>query len=233
VNKHGLINVLGYKMADLPEWAQRIWAMDNVGPDGGLSEELHMSQNLAKPASTIAPEVRLWRNLNMLQKACVARFGQGLFLKLPSEIAFFKRIHRFHGDSLDSLCELCKELNRTVTEQIDLGALNAKFDPANAEAANKQRLRQIRRLALWMDTLGQDGRSITRVLAGVSELRQGDAHEAGSGLKDSPALLDIPADAKDYVLMGFSIIGSVANCLARVGMSIAPKGEKAGSGLGE
>src|ERR1700730_7491880 len=67
VNKLGLINVLGYKMADLPEWAQKMWVTHNVCPDGGLYEELHMSQNLARPAETRAPEVILWRNLQILQ----------------------------------------------------------------------------------------------------------------------------------------------------------------------
>ena len=55
VNKLGLINVLGKDIAEQPEWAQKIWVAHNACPEGGLSEELHMSQNLASPASTVAP----------------------------------------------------------------------------------------------------------------------------------------------------------------------------------
>ena len=55
INRLGLINVLGYKLGQLPEWVQKMWVTHNVGPDGGLSEELHMSQNLARPANTAAP----------------------------------------------------------------------------------------------------------------------------------------------------------------------------------
>jgi hypothetical protein len=66
INGLGLINILGYDMAQLPEWAQKMWVTHNVGPDGGLSEELHMSQNLARPANTTAPETMLWHNLQLL-----------------------------------------------------------------------------------------------------------------------------------------------------------------------
>jgi hypothetical protein len=36
INRLGLINVLGYKMGQLPEWAQKMWVTHNVSPDGGL-----------------------------------------------------------------------------------------------------------------------------------------------------------------------------------------------------
>ena len=148
INRLGLVNILGYTMADLPEWAQKIWAAHNVGPDGGLSEELHMSQNLARPANTTAPESILWHNLQVLQKQTVRIYGQPLLQQLPSENEFFHRIHRFYCDSFEDVCELCKELHRVVSEPIDIGLLNSKIDPANAAESSKQKLRQIKRLAL-------------------------------------------------------------------------------------
>ena len=222
VNSLGLINVLGYKMADLPEWAQKIWVADNLVPEGGLSEELHMSQNLARPASTHAPEQSLYHNLRMLQRECERVFGQKLFLELPDEPSFFRRIHRFHADSMESVCRLCKELHRTITEQIDLGGINAKIDPGNAEGANKEKLRQIKRIAKWMDTLGRDGRKITGPLAAVADLRQGDAHTTGEQLRAALTILQIPEDSKDYQKMSFWIIASVANCLLQIGAAINP-----------
>ena len=36
INNVGLVNVLGYKMAELPEWAQKLWVGFNTPPEGGL-----------------------------------------------------------------------------------------------------------------------------------------------------------------------------------------------------
>jgi len=70
------VNVLGYKMGQLPEWVQMMWVTHNVSPDSGLSEELHMSQNLARPANTAAPESILWHNPQLLQKRTALVYGQ-------------------------------------------------------------------------------------------------------------------------------------------------------------
>ncbi len=112
INRLGLINVLGYKMGQPPEWVQKMWVTHNVGPDGGLSEELHMSQNLARPANTAAPESILWHNLQHLQNQTALAYGQPLLQEMPPDFEFFRLIHRFYCDSFENLCELCKELHR-------------------------------------------------------------------------------------------------------------------------
>jgi len=114
------------------------------------------------------------------------------------------------------VCKLCKELHRIVCEPVDIGLLNAKIDPTNAEKANKEGLRQVKRLALWLDTLQLDGRKITQALAGVADLRQGDAHSKSSKLRESLALFGIPTDSADYQQMCCEIIGQVANCIGAV-----------------
>jgi hypothetical protein len=216
INRLGLINVLGYKLAELPEWVQRIWATHNVGPDGGLSEELHMSQNLASPARTAAPESMLWHNLQLLQKRTEIAYGQPLLQHLPSGSEFFHQIHRFYCDSFEDVCELSKELHRIICEPINIGLLNAKIDPSNAVKANEQKLRQIKRLALWLDTLKLDGRKITQALAGVAALRQGDAHANSSEVRESLTLFGIPKSCTDYQQICCEIVGQVANCVATV-----------------
>jgi hypothetical protein len=121
------------------------------------------------------------------------------------------------------MCELCKELHRIVSERIDIGLLNSKIDPANAAESSKQKLRQIKRLALWLNTLKLDGRKITQSLAGVADLRQGDAHVKSSELRKSLALFGIPSDCADYQPMCYEIIGQVANCIGLVARAIPAK----------
>jgi hypothetical protein len=135
---------------------------------------------------------------------------------MPSDSEFFRRVHRFYCGSFEDVCGLCKELHRIVCEVIDLGLLNSKIDPTNAEAANKQGLRQIKRLALWLTTLKFDGRQITQALAGVADLRQGDAHAKGTELRESLKLFGIPADCADYQPMCCEIIGQVANSIGAI-----------------
>jgi len=223
INRIGLINVLGYEMGQLPEWVQKMWVTHNVGPEGALSQELHMAQNLARPANTTAPESILWQNLQLLQKRSTLAYGQPLLRQMPHDSEFFRMIHRFYCDSFEDVCELCKELHRIVCEPIDIGLLNSKIDAANAEAANKQKLRQIKRLALWLNTLKLDGRKITQALAGVADLRQGDAHAKSSELRESLKLFGIPPDCTDYQTMCCEIIGQVANSIGAVANAVPAK----------
>ncbi len=223
VNRLGLINVLGYKLAELPEWVQKIWAAHNVGPDGGLSEELHMSQNLADPARTAPPESMLWHNLQLLQKRTAIAYGQPLLQHLPPDSEFFHQIHRFYCDSFEDVCELAKELHRIICEPVDIGLLNGKIDPSNAVKANQQKLRQIKRIALWLDTLKFDGRRITQPLAGIADLRQGDAHAKSGKLRESLALFGIPTDSTEYQNTCCEIIGQVANAVGAISDTLTSK----------
>jgi hypothetical protein len=65
MNRLPLINAYAKDVALLPEWQQRIWAGHNVGPEGGVSEELLASQVRAQPARTQAPEEFLRRCKNI------------------------------------------------------------------------------------------------------------------------------------------------------------------------
>lgn len=190
---------------------------DNIGPEGGLSEELHIVQNLARHPESTAPEAILWHNLRTLQTRSMAVYGQPILQSLPTKRDFFRSIHRFYDASFEQLCELCKELHRTISERIDIGLFNAKIDPTNAEKANREKLRQIKRVALWLDACGKDGRAITATLAGVADLRQGDAHAGSSALRASLPILGIPADATAYQKMCAFIIGRVALCIGLIG----------------
>jgi hypothetical protein len=100
----------------------------------------------------------------------------------------------------------------------------AKFKNRPVERAkNEQILGSNKRLAIWLDTFGLDGRKTTQPLAGVYELRLGDAHIKGGGLRTSLALFNIPPDNSDYQTMCCEIIGQVANCIHAVVKAIPKK----------
>jgi hypothetical protein len=131
-------------------------------------------------------------------------------------------VHRFYCGSFDEVCELCKELHRIISEAIDLGLLNAKIDSANAAKANEQKLRQIKRLALWLDSLSLDGRKVTQPLAGIADLRQGAAHTKSSGLEESLALFGIPKNERNLQAVCCEIIGQTANCVGTIADAFRP-----------
>lgn len=222
VNSVGLINGLAYKIGALPEWAQRIWSGFNVAPEGGLSEELHASQNLASPARSLAPEVMLWANLKAIQQLSLDRIGQIFFAELPTERNFFRRIHRFHEESFQRVCHLAKELIKIVVEPIEIDAVNTLLG-SKAASLNKQ-LRSIKRLENWFTAHGEDGRKITGPLVGINDLRQGDAHSGESTARAALKILGIPDDADNYQQMNFGIIGSVAWTLGWIANTIDTKG---------
>lgn len=130
--------------------------------------------------------------------------------------AFFKAVHRFYGGSFEGFCQLCKELHRHVSERIDIGVINSKIDASNATEANNLKLREIKRLAFWLDKVGYDGRDLTRPLAAVCDLRVGDAHSGKSDLRDSLPLLGIPKESDDFAKMCFYTLGVIANSVGQL-----------------
>lgn len=220
INEAGLINVLGYKMGETPEWVQRQWVTHNVAPEGGLSQELHMSQNLGSPALTRAPEVVIWNNLNRLNTVVTDAVGSPLFKGLAEKDHFFRTIHRFYGESFETVCLLAKELHRAISEKINVDTLNSQFNPEQQRVARENNYRQIRRLDLWLTGLGFDGRELTKVLSAVNDLRQGDAHATGSSLRGSLPLLGIAEDSMDYPRMCWEMLAEVGHGLAAIGKSV-------------
>ncbi len=221
-NSIGLVNALAYKIAELPEWAQRIWSAFSVCPEGGLSEELHASQNLAKPASTLAPEVILWTNLKAVQQLSEQRLRRAFFTELPNEQEFFRTIHRFNDDSFRQVCHLAKELIKIIVERIDRACVNALLGSKLAAIAKE--LGTIKRLETWLTQHGEDGRKIAGPLVGINDLRQGDAHTGESTAKDALTIFGIPREADDYQKMNVVIIGSVSWAMGWIAKTIQDKG---------
>jgi hypothetical protein len=216
------INVLGYKMADLSEWVQRIWASFNVPPEGGLSHELHASQNLAAPASTMAAEMMLWTNLNGLNSIYHERYGGLFFSALPDEKDFYRTIHRFYDQSFRQVCELGKELMKVVVEKMSLDSINNLLSPTISELDPK--VRQIKHLEHWLNKLGHDGRTIVGPLVGINDLRQGDAHSGESTAKAALKIFGIPDDATEFQAMNVHVLHRVVDSLGNIAKVLDEQG---------
>ncbi len=204
------VNVAAYHMARLPEWVQQIWVAHNIAPEGGLSRELHQSQNLAAPAQTCPPELLIIFAIKAVQVATTKAFGQPLFHNLPEPTVLLRKIHRFQGGSFEQTCHLAKEISRHIIEKLDQAVIDGQLSPENLKSADKDKLRSLKRLALLLDQLGHDGRSLTKALAGVNDLRQGDAHSGSSTLAQSLKLFDLPPDSEDHYGNNVQIIHAVA-----------------------
>lgn len=222
INELRHINVAAYHMARLPEWVQQIWVAHNIAPDGGLSRELHQSQNLAAPAQTCAPELLMIFAIKAVQSATLKAFGQPLFQNLSAPSVLLHKIHRFQSDSFEQTCHLAKEISRHVVEKLDQSVIDKKLSQENLKIAEKGKLRSLKRLALLLDQLGHDGRGLTKALAGINDLRQGDAHAASSSLAESLKLFDLPPDSKDHYGNNVQIIHAVAYGLRDIARAIQP-----------
>lgn len=226
VNEKNLINVSAKDIALLPEWTQRIWVSHNVAPEGGLSNELHLSQNLAAPASTVAPEVELLVAMKSLHHATELAFKTSIFASLPSPKEILRKVHRFYETSFESTCSLAKEMSKNIIEKIDQDVISSQLSVSNLKDAKKNNLRSLKRLAMLLDQLGYDGREITRPLAGISDLRQGDAHTGSSSLRDSLQLFDISPHSEDYFGICVKIISDTTKCLSQIAAAISNSSSK-------
>ncbi|MFM2199245.1 MAG: hypothetical protein RLZZ505_2677 [Verrucomicrobiota bacterium] len=220
------VNVAAYKLAELPEWVQKIWVAHNIPPEGGLSYELHQSQNLAAPARTGPPEQLIIRAIKRLQVAAARAFGLELFHNLPDPEDILRRIHRFQGDSFEDTCHLAKEISRHVVEKLDQSAIDKQLSPENLKAANEKKLRSLKRLALLLDQLEHDGRALTKALAGINDLRQGDAHTGSSSLAQSLELVGVSPDSQDHYNNNVCMIRAVGFALLDIAFAIDPERNK-------
>lgn len=222
INDHHLVVVAAKDIAELPEWTQRIWAAHNLPPEGGLSVELHASQNLATPARTVAPEKSLIKAIKTLQTTSEQVWGTGIFKGLDDPQMILRRVHRFHDESFEQTCLMAKEMSRNVVEKLDQDVINKQLSEGNLKQAKDEKYRSLKRLALLLDQLGFDGKELTRSLAGINDLRQGDAHPGSSSLADSLQLFGLPPSTSDHYAANLQIIESVASGLNAISKAIQP-----------
>ena len=109
VNRLGLVNVYAKDIGLLPEWQQRVWAGHNIGPEGGVSDELLASQVRASPADTQAPEAFLAKGLKFLKQRSLEEFGVSVLREHDQIPVIIPRCHRFRAIDKAGLFGLAKD----------------------------------------------------------------------------------------------------------------------------
>ncbi len=218
INSLGLITAYAKDVAWLPEWQLRLWAGHNVPPDGGVGEEMHASQVLAKPAATQAPEAFLKSGLVLLNEASVVTYGQEILRQHDDVSEIVGRCHRFRATHPNGLLELAKDLARITVDSFDTKRIQALTHPAP-----DAKLGSLKSLELLLASLTAPAvaRELLSPLHGVYNLRLGDAHLASSDIDAAYALLAIDRSLPP-VVQGYILLARCVGCIYSLCKAINP-----------
>jgi hypothetical protein len=193
VNQLGLVNAYAHDVAKLSDWQQNVWAGFNVAPDGRVSDELLAAQVRAVPAGTQAPEEGFALALSRLDDAFAKIWGQSLFREHPAKAKILRTVHRFRAGDRAGLLALAKDVARLTADSFDLAALHRAR--ASSAGEPKGTLKALERV-LASIAPPELARRVMTALAGIYDMRLGDAHLPSSQLEDAFALVGIdPAGA--------------------------------------
>lgn len=212
INDIGLINVYAKDIAYLPDWQQKIWAGYNLIPDGGLSLELQMSQVNARPATTQSPEEFLRIGILKLNDVFKQKFGVPLFKEHESFQDVLENTTRFRSLNEAGLLALAKDLARLTVDSIDVTFLHKNIE-LDKNARPPGSIKSLEKF-LSKGIEAAKARSILTPLAGIYELRLGDAHLPGEGKIDQgKAMLNIE-ETLPHIHQGRELIRNVVNALS-------------------
>ncbi|MBK1833038.1 hypothetical protein [Roseibacillus ishigakijimensis] len=219
VNELGKVVIFAKDLKNLPHWFLKKLKSYNIIPEGGIGKALYDSYIQGWFSDSIAPENLLHKSLIELNSAFISRFGCPLFNEIPAEREFLKHIHRFDSDNKEDFCHLAKELNKLTNEAIN-GANIYKNLGEEGQTKFKGKKAQIRNmLAALIDELGGDGREETRILAGINDLRQLDAHSGSSGYERALKILGFespPDDLQGAAILVFEGLTKAADQITRL-----------------
>jgi len=212
VNQLGLINVFAKDIALLPDWQQRLWAGYNVGPEGGVSEELLAAQAEGMPAKTQAPEAFLQKAIEHLNEITTRRFGFTLFRGHEQLSDILSRTHRFRSVDQAGFFSLAKDLARLTADSIDATSLQRIVAPPKGEKWGS--LKSLEKVVAQEIDPG-NAKSVLAALAGIYELRHADAHLASSDLAEAYNLVQVD-NRLPFVGQGYQILSSCVTCLYEI-----------------
>ena len=223
INGANLVVAYAHDIARQPEWQRRIWAAHNVAPEGGLGEELDAAQVRTNPADTQAPEDFVLRAQEVADKAFVQRWGHPLFRTHQDTVEIASRIHRFRSLDRSGLLALAKDLARLSADLIDAKALHATAPPHNGQGTGS--IRSLERILATLIDAGA-ARAMTSRLAGIYELRLGDAHLPSEKLDEALSLAGVPSDGS-WLFKGMCIIHAYVSSLYEIAAKVADKADDA------
>jgi hypothetical protein len=220
VNPLGLVNVFAKDIGYLAEWEQKIWAGFNVGPEGGVSQELLAAQAEGRPAETQAPEAFLPKAFKLLNEAAMTKFGFRLFREHADFDALMADAHRFRAIDQAGLFSLAKDLARLTADSIDTGAIQRIMPPPKRTTWGS--LKSLENLVA-IRVGPEEARSLLGPLAGIYELRHADAHLAGSDVDDAFALAHVDR-TQPFVFQGYRLLHSCVSSLYSIleGLGASP-----------
>lgn len=191
INRADLVVAYAHDIARQPEWQRRIWAAHNAAPEGGLGEELEAAQVRTNPAGTFAPEAFIRRAQEAADDAFTRRWGVPLFRSHHDTNEIISRSHRFRSLDQSGFLSLAKDLARLSADLIDQKNLHGIAPPEKDQGTGS--LRSLERvLATLVD--GKVARTLTSKLAGIYELRLGDAHLPSGKLDEAMSLAGVPQE---------------------------------------
>ncbi|BGE66988.1 TPA: hypothetical protein MXV65_002506 [Pseudomonas aeruginosa] len=192
INSSDLITVYAYDVARLASWEQHIWAAHNVAPEGKVSNELLAAQVKAQPASTHAVEVLLFQSMRVLEAGFQKKYQISLFTHDIDDTEAMQQISRFASKDQASLLRLAKELVRIFSDRLNIREIRKLSTHAEKDKLGSNKLLQ----DILSQKIGSDkARQVFSEIAGVYDMRVGDAHPTGSKVTDAIKLAGIDQDS--------------------------------------
>lgn len=213
LNDSDLITVYAYDVARLATWEQHIWAANNVVPDGKVSSELLASQVKTQPASTYAAEDLLFKVMSMLEAGFHQEFNITLYSHAVDYPAARNHITRFASKDQASLLRLAKELVRIFSDRLDVRELRKLSTHSDKEKLGSNKLLQ----DVLAQKIGADkARRVFGPIAGVYDMRVGDAHPTSSKIEDALKLAEIDK-TKSFLRQGEQLISNFGRSIRWIG----------------
>lgn len=213
INAADLVTVYARDVARLPAWEQHVWAAHNIVPEGKVSEELLASQVRAQPASTHAPEEKLFGVMRMLEASFQEQFGISLFTHDIDDQAAQQQVSRFLSTDQASLLRLAKEIVRVFSDRLNVRELRTIATHADKEKFGSNKLLQ----DILSQKVGPEkAREVFGPIVGAYDMRIGDAHPTGSKIGDAMELAGIDKEAS-YLRQGERLIWNFGRAVWLVG----------------
>jgi len=212
VNELGRVNVYAKDIVYLFEWEQQIWAGFNVGPEGGVSEELLAAQAAGQPANTQAPEEYLPKAFDLLNETTAAKSGFRLFREHADVESLLARAHRFRATDQAGVFALAKDLARLTADRIDAAAIQKIVPPSKGEKWAS--LKSLEKLLAHKIGPERAHDNLTP-LFGIYELRHADAHLASSDIDEAFSMAGVDR-AEPFVFQGYRLLNSCVSSLWEV-----------------